>query len=149
MSIGEYCNREMVVVAKTESVSDAIHLMRSQHVGDVVVIDRQGDLAIPIGILTDRDIVLEVLAEGVDLEAIVMGDVMSDELVTVNQTTSLMATIKLMQEKAVRRLPVVDERGGVVGIITVDDLLELIAEQLQGIVSLVAKQQQRERARRK
>jgi len=144
MSIGEYCNRELVIVSRTESVKEAIDLMRSHHVGDVIVVDRQGDLVLPIGILTDRDIVLEILAEGVDLNTINIGDVMNYELVTVAEQSNLMDTIKIMQAKGVRRMPVVDNQGGLVGIITADDILELVAEQLQDIVGLIHQEQKRE-----
>ncbi|MGD9000402.1 MAG: CBS domain-containing protein, partial [Granulosicoccaceae bacterium] len=67
MSAGEYCNREVVVADKAESVREAIRLMRSNHVGDVVVVEQQGDVTVPLGILTDRDIVIEILAEEVEL----------------------------------------------------------------------------------
>ena len=144
MSIGEYCNRELVIVSRTESVKEAIDLMRSHHVGDVIVVDRQGDLVLPIGILTDRDIVLEILAEGVDLNTINIGDVMNYELVTVAEQSNLIDTIKIMQAKGVRRMPVVDNQGGLVGIITADDILELVAEQLQDIVGLIHQEQKRE-----
>lgn len=144
MSIGEYCNRELIIVSRTESVSKAIDLMRNHHVGDVIVVDRQGDVLLPIGILTDRDIVLEILAEGVDLQSINIGDVMSYELVTVSEQTSLLDTITYMQAKGVRRMPVVNEKGSVVGIITADDILELVAEQLQDIVGLLHKEQRQE-----
>ena len=148
MSISEYCNREMVIVSKSESVREAIYLMRKHHVGDVVVIDKQGSHLIPVGILTDRDIVIEILAEGVDLDTVAIGDVMSYELVTVLETTSLMDTIKVMRDKGVRRLPVVNTHGGVVGIVTVDDLLELVTEQLHDMVNLISKEQQREKTLR-
>lgn len=148
MSIGEYCNRELVIVAKDEPVSEAIKLMRSHHVGDVVVVDRQGERLLPIGILTDRDIVLEILAEEVDLNTINIGDVMSYELITVSEQTGLLDTIKRMQQKGVRRMPVVDAQGKLVGIITVDDILEIIAEQLQGLLGLIRQEVKREVRRR-
>ena len=64
MSAGEYCNRDVVVIDRTESVRKAIDLMRTHHVGDVIVVDRANGASKPLGILTDRDIVLEILAEG-------------------------------------------------------------------------------------
>lgn len=144
MSIGEYCNRELVIVSRTESVQEAINLMRTHHVGDVIVVDKQGDLILPVGILTDRDIVLKILAEDVDLNTINIGDVMSHELVTIPEKTTLMDTIKYMQAKGVRRMPVIDGQGSLVGIITTDDVLELVAEQLQDIVSLFHREHKRE-----
>ena len=144
MSAGEYCNREVVVVLKSEPVSEAISLMRSHHVGDVVVVETTATGAKPVGILTDRDIVLEILAEGVDLGAVSIGDVMSYELVTVTEDTKLIDTIKLMRDKGVRRIPVVNQQGELQGLLTVDDILELLAEQLTDIVDLVNKELNRE-----
>jgi len=149
MSAGEYCNREVVVVSKSEPVSEAISLMRSHHVGDVIVVETTAAGTIPVGILTDRDIVLEILAEGVDLEAVSISDVMSYELVTVTEDTKLIDTIKLMRDKGVRRIPVVNQQGGREGLLSVDDLVELLAEQLMDMVGLIRKEQAREsKARR-
>jgi len=144
MSAGEYCNREVVVVLKSEPVSEAISLMRSHHVGDVVVVETTATGTKPVGILTDRDIVLEILAEGVDLGAVNIGDVMSYELVTVTEDTKLIDTIKLMRDKGVRRIPVVNQQGELQGLLTVDDILELLAEQLTDIVDLINKELNRE-----
>ena len=140
MSAGEYCNRDVVVIEKTESVREAINLMRKNHVGDVVVVEMRENASIPLGILTDRDIVIEILAEDVDLDAINVGDVMSYQLVTVNEEVKLLDVIKLMRIKGVRRLPVVNEQGELQGILSVDDLLEIIVEQLSDIVGLVSKE---------
>ncbi len=149
MSAGEYCNREVVVVSKTEPVQEAITLMRTHHVGDVVVVEQREQGAVPVGILTDRDIVLEILAEDVDLTAVTIGDVMSYELVTVTESTALIDTIKLMRQKGVRRIPVVDDTGCLQGLLSVDDLLELLAEQLNDIVVLIGREQNSESQRRK
>ena len=140
MSAGEYCNRNVVVIEKTESVREGINLMRKNHVGDVVVVEMRENTSIPLGILTDRDIVVEILAEDVDLDAVNVGDVMSYQLVTVNEDTKLLDAIKQMRVKGVRRLPVVNESGELQGILSTDDLLELVVEQLSDIVGLVSKE---------
>lgn len=144
MSIAEYCNRDVVIVSKNEPVTEAVKLMRSQHVGDLIVVDQQDDRVLPVGILTDRDIVLEIMAENIDPDTVDVGDVMSYELVTIVDSTPLMDTIKYMRSKGVRRLPVVDQQGDLLGIITADDILELLAEQMQDLAALVAQQQKRE-----
>ena len=149
MSAGEYCNREVVVVSKSEPVSEAISLMRSHHVGDVVVVESTEKGMIPLGILTDRDIVLEILAEGVELDAVSIGDVMSYELTTVTQDTKLIDTIKLMRDDGVRRIPVVNQQGVLEGLLSMDDILELLAEQLTDIVGLINKEQNRESRQRR
>lgn len=149
MSAGEYCNREVVVISKTEPVSEAVSLMRKHHVGDVVVIEQTKQGAIPVGILTDRDIVLEILAEDVDLGSVSIGDVMSYELITVTENATLIDTVKLMRQHGIRRIPVVNDSGILEGLLSVDDLLELLAEQLNDIVALISKEQSSESRRRK
>lgn len=150
MSAGEYANRDVVVVEEQESVRNAVNMMRQHHVGTVVVVGREaGRHPIPRGILSDRDVVLEILAEDVDLDAVAIEDVMSYELVTVSEKADLMDVIEVMREKGVRRVPVVDNRGTLVGILSVDDVLELIAEQLEDLVRLVAREQSHERAHRR
>lgn len=62
MSVGEICNREVVVADKEEDAREAARLMRQYHVGDLVVVERRGEESIPLGVVTDRDLVIEVLA---------------------------------------------------------------------------------------
>lgn len=144
MSVGEFCNREVIVIEKQESVFDAAKLMRHQHVGDVVVIEKQGGHNVPVGMLTDRDIVIEVIAEDVEPASVTIGDIMSQDLLTVGEQDDLLETIKLMRARGIRRMPVVDDEGGLVGILTVDDVLELITEQMSDLVVLVTRERLRE-----
>lgn len=144
MSAGEYCNRDVVIVDKSESIRTAIALMRTHHVGDVVVVHKSDGSCKPTGILTDRDIVMEILAEDVDMDALAVGDVMSYKLETVAEDVELLEAVKVMRTKGIRRLPVVDGKGDLVGILAVDDVLELIAEQLSDLVALIARQRTRE-----
>ena len=148
MSAGEYCNRDVVVIGKEASISEAVNLLRNYHVGDVVVVEKVGGKNHPIGILTDRDIVVEILAKDVDVSSITVGDVMSLKLVTVTEQTSLLDTLESMRQHGIRRLPVVDGTGVLVGIITLDDLLELFAEQITKIASLMKNEQRREQQQR-
>ena len=104
--------------------------MRDHHVGDVIVVEHKENGRIPVGILTDRDILIGLLAEGIDLNAVTAGDVMSSELITVEEYDDILVTIELMQDKGVRRIPVVNREGGLEGILAVDDMIELFAEEL-------------------
>ncbi|MCK5479111.1 MAG: CBS domain-containing protein [Methylococcales bacterium] len=147
MSVGEYCNRDVVIVNKTDSVQEAIGLMRSEHVGTVVVVEQINDSVVPVGVLTDRDVIVEVFAENVDLQSVNVGDVMSIDLVVVNESVDLMAAIKIMRSKGVRRIPVVNDDGALVGILSVDDVLDLLAEQMMDLAKLISKEQSREQAK--
>lgn len=148
MPIGEYCKREVVTTDRHSSVRHAAHLMRSHHVGDLVVVEPyEGDL-VPIGILTDRDLVLAVLAQEVAPEEVTVGDVMSTEPALALESDDLWDTLFRMQSWGVRRLPVVNTADDLQGIITVDDLLELFTEYLHDLVKVVTREQEREVHRR-
>jgi CBS domain-containing protein len=148
MPIGEVCNREVAVIEADTTISEAVKLMRDQHVGDIVVVEQRGPEPVPVGILTDRDIVIEVLAEDVDPQSVSVGDIMSASLLTARESEELIDVIARMRAQGVRRVPVVNERGGLEGILTVDDILELLAEQVNGLAGLVKTEQLRERERR-
>jgi len=148
MKVGEICNREVVVVDREAAILEAAQLMRRHHVGDVVVTEERGGIRVPVGILTDRDIVVELLAEQVPLEAVTVGDAMSSELLTVSEEEEVMDAIQRMRGRGVRRTPVVELSGALAGILAVDDLIDLIAEQLSDLVKLIGNEQQRERQRR-
>ena len=148
MSIGEFCNRDVVIVHKGENAVEAAKLMRQYHVGDVVVVMGKDDKTVPVGILTDRDIVIELVAEQVDPESVSVGEVMSDNLITISESDELLDTIEQMRSKGVRRAPVVSKEGELVGILTLDDLLDFLAEALNGLVLLTGREQYRERETR-
>jgi CBS domain-containing protein len=144
MAVGEICNREVVIVEKTLSVVDAAQLMRKHHVGDLVVVEEKDGRKHPVGIVTDRDIVVEVVAAGVNPDALKVGDIMGPEVATVREGEGLFEALRRMRDKGVRRMPVVDRDGGLVGILTLDDLLSLLAEEMTELAKLVSHERQRE-----
>ena len=144
MPLGEICNREVVFITREGSIRDAIGLMRNHHVGAVVIVDEIQGRRMPVGVLTDRDIVLELLAKDVELGRVSAGDLMSRELLTAREEDDILDTIKRMRSAGVRRLPVIDGKGCLTGIVTVDDLIGLIAEQLTDLTRLIANEQSRE-----
>jgi len=148
MSAGEYCNREIVVVEKSDSVREAAKLMRERHVGDVVVVEKTAEGAKPQGILTDRDIVIELLAKDVDVDSVSIGDIMSTHLVSVNEDTKLLDAINLMRDKSIRRLIVLTETGTLAGLLSVDDILEIVTEQLTSLSKLIVNEIENEQQHR-
>lgn len=149
MSVGEYCNREVVITDRDTSILEAAKLMRHHHVGALIVVDEKNDRKIPVGILTDRDIVVELLAAEIDLDKISVGDAMSYDLITATEDDEITETIEKMRGWGVRRLPVVDHQGTIVGLLAADDMIELIAEQMTNLAKLVSVETIREQARRK
>jgi len=149
-SIGEICSREVVFATRDTTVAAAAKLMRQHHVGCLVVVDAMnGGKRVPVGIVTDRDIVVEVTATDLDPAVITAGDIMDPELVTAREGEGLLESMEIMRYKGVRRLPVVGADGQLTGIVTLSDLLEIIAEQLGELAKAVAREQSRESAVRK
>ena len=144
MAIGEICNREVVVVRAGTSVAGAARLMREHHVGDVVVVHENGGRNEPVGIVTDRDLVVEVMAEGLDPATLTVGEIMGRTLATVKEDTGVFEAIRYMRDSGVRRMPVVDECGGLAGIVSLDDLLELLAEEMMYLSRLTQTEQTKE-----
>ena len=139
MTIGTICNREVITVQRDATVLHASVLMRQHHVGDVVVIENRKNKTVPIGIVTDRDIVVELVATELDCNVITVGDIIITKLIVVKDSAGVFEAIQLMVNKGVRRLPVVDDDGGLVGIITLDDLLLLLSKELATLTKLAAK----------
>ena len=144
MRVGEACNRDVVISDRNDLISDAAKLMRHHHVGDVVVVEERDKKYFPVGILTDRDLVVEILANEIAPETLLVGDVMTFDLIVAKEDESLLEAIKRMRDKGIRRMPVVTNEGTLAGIITMDDLLDLLAEQLADLVAMVDRGQRRE-----
>jgi CBS domain-containing protein len=135
-SIGEYCNREVVFATKNMSIPEAAQLMRQHHVGDLIVVDETDGKRIPVGIVTDRDIVIEIIAKSLDLNDFDVGDIMSPQLVNMQNNETVFDTIRLMRAKGIRRIPVVNQEGSLEGIMTVDDILGILAEEMSELARI-------------
>jgi CBS domain-containing protein len=144
MNVGELCNREVIFAHRDTRLVEAARLMREHHVGSlVVVVDRLSE-RVPVGILTDRDIVVAVIAKELDPRSLTAGEVMSRELFTVREEDRIADALRVMRERGVRRLPVLTRSGALAGIVTIDDLLELVGEELVDFVRTVKSERVRE-----
>jgi CBS domain-containing protein len=148
MKTGEVCNRTVVVVGRETPLGEAARLMREHHVGSLVVVKNTYGRK-PEGIVTDRDMVVEVLAADLDYRTVTVGEIMGDKLVLAKETDDSLDTLKLMRTSGVRRIPVVNDKGDLAGIVTIDDLLEIVAEELEDVVRAVGNEQNREAKRRR
>ncbi len=144
MNAGEVCNREVVYAYRDTSLVEAARLMREHHVGSlVVVVDRLSE-RVPVGMLTDRDIVVAVVAKGLDPGELNAGEVMSTDPVTVREQDGITEVLRLMRGKGVRRVPVVSRSGALAGIVTIDDVLALVAEEMDTFVRTLRSERVRE-----
>lgn len=144
MSIGEFCNREVVFATRTTNIIEAAQLMRRYHVGDLVVVDDVDGQRVPVGMVTDRDIVVEVVAKDCPAETCTVESIMSAQLVSVAEQVGVITTIQLMRTHGIRRIPVVNGKGGLVGIVSVDDMLDLLADELAQLAKVSPREQVRE-----
>ncbi len=144
MPIGEFCNREVVFATRKSSISEAAQLMRQYHVGDLVVVDEVEGRRVPVGIVTDRDIVIEIIAKSLPVTDFTVGDIMGSQLISVQETEGVVETIRLMRANGIRRIPVIKQDGGLVGIMSVEDMLDLLAEELTALAKVAPRGQARE-----
>ena len=145
MLAGEYCNRNVSIIGKDDSIIKAAKLMREHHEGDLIVVESRNGERTPIGILTDRDIVVQVIALDVDMDELSVEDIMSYKLITANENDDLMNTIKRMRINSISRIPVVNQAGGLVGILSIDNILDVITEQLMDIDQIIVNEQSKEK----
>jgi CBS domain-containing protein len=142
MPIGDVCVRDVVVATKEVTVQQAAVLMRRHHVGNlVVVVEGSNSRQVPVGIVTDRDIAVSVVAPALNAAVYTVGDLVARELVTVAEEQGVFEAIQQMRMSGVRRMPVVDRAGGLVGIISVDDLIQLLSDEMNELAKLIAREQ--------
>jgi CBS domain-containing protein len=130
-------------------VLQAAQLMRHKHVGDLVVVGDPQEDRVPLGIVTDRDLVVEVLGNGLDPATTTLGSLMHKPVVIANENEDTTTVVARMREHGVRRVPVVDRQGATVGIITLNDLLRVLVDEADGLLQIMAKGQNHERRSRR
>jgi len=145
MKVGDVCNRVVIFVTQDEPVQRAAELMRKYHVGNLVVTEFGDKDKVPVGVITDRDIVLEVVAKGIDPEDITVGDIISqDPPLVAGEEERIPDILEAMREQGVRRVPVVGAKRDLVGVLALDDLLQMIAIQLGTMADIVGSQRLQE-----
>ena len=137
MSVGRICQREVDLADLDESVQAAAERMHQHTVGVLVILN---DAKQPIGIVTDRDLVIRAVAGGKDPYTTPVGHVMTPEPKTVSEDTPIESALSLMRSGGFRRLPVVDHDGRLVGLVTLDDILMLLAEEFADIGKLLERE---------
>lgn len=141
MPIGDICVRDVVIAGPETTAREAAQLMVKHHVGNLVVAreESSGRVA-PIGIVTDRDIARNVVAEELDPTAFVLGDLVYRDLITVREDQGVFECMQQMRINGIRRMPVVDAKGALVGIISLDDLIQLLAEEMSELSKLIVRE---------
>ncbi len=141
MDAGELCTRKTVIISEDKSVKTAAMLMKQYNVGSLVVVRPLNNHNIPVGIITDRDIILNVIADNKELESIKVHRIMSAPVITVQESTTLYEALMKMRYSGIRRVPVINEKGLLTGILSVDDILDNISKELNEITQIFKKEE--------
>lgn len=138
MSLARFCRKTVAVIQSTQSVAEAAEQLRDRHVGALVVVEEE---LRPVGMLTDRDIVTRVVAERKDATAVLVSDVMSPRPAVAHVDDTLDQTLFTFKKRGVRRLPIVDALGRMVGLVSIDDVLVLLSAELDQTAAAVRENQ--------
>ncbi|HVO46660.1 MAG TPA: CBS domain-containing protein [Steroidobacteraceae bacterium] len=135
MNVGELCGPRVFTVREFDELSTAARLMRERHVGYLVVVEPLplNALVRPVGVITDRDIVVSVVAKDQELRALRVGDVMTRQPVVVSEDASIEQALQKMRAIGIRRIPVVGGAGQLLGVISLDDILDALSKQLADV----------------
>jgi CBS domain-containing protein len=145
MLLKDFCTTDVVFCSRDTTVLEAAQLMRRTHLGDLVVVDDPKDECTPVGLITDRDIVVKVIGNELNLGRTTVGQIMRTPLVTASETEDSSVAISRMRTHGVRRLPVTGREGRLVGIVTLDDLLKRLRSEVDSLIDIVAKEQDQEK----
>jgi CBS domain-containing protein len=133
MHVGHIVTRTVETCAATDSALTLATRMRNAHVGDLVVVEYRDGVAVPVGLVTDRDLVVTVLAEQQDTERVSAAKIMTRALVVVREDADIGVAIEQMRRAGIRRLPVVDASGKLTGIVALDDIIQYLASVLADV----------------
>jgi CBS domain-containing protein len=139
MSVGRICTREVLLADQDETTAEAARRMRSNNVGTLVVIDR--DDRRPLGLITDRDIAMRVVAESKHPDETLVREILTDDPITVVESTPIEDALSKMRSHGRRRVLVTGDDGELVGLLAMDDILELLAEEMAEIGELIEHQE--------
>jgi predicted transcriptional regulator len=148
MSVNTVCNHNVATIQHGAGIVEAAAKMRAEHVGDLIVVEHRAGKLVPIGILTDRDIVVAVVAKGIDPNSVTVGDAMSSELLKINKDNGIEYALREMRRAGVRRAPVVDQADELVAVLSIDDVIDHLAVQLGHIADVIRLEQQSEADKR-
>ena len=145
MRVGDYCKHGVVTVTTTADVTEIAQTMRDEHVGFLVVVEDGDPQRKPQGVVTDRDIVLEVCARDVDPHSVTAADIMSRKPLVVHENDDLNEVVQAMRISGFRRVPVLAQEGALTGVIAMDDAIEVVAGFLGDICGSIRNEQRQER----
>jgi CBS domain-containing protein len=147
LTAGDICTREVVFADRGMMIGEAARLMRTHHVGSLVVVEEKTpERRLVVGMITDRDMATAVVAAERDPKAFRVGDIMSTDVVTAREPDSLLDLLAVMRRRRVRRVPVTGPQGELIGLVTIDDILGVVAEEMRAVAAAIGASQRHENA---
>jgi CBS domain-containing protein len=143
-SLDQLYEKNVVCLNSKSTISEAARLMAENHIGDIVITDETDGAVIPVGIVTDRDLVINSIAKDLDPKIVRLSEVMTKRIVTASEDDDLSSLVKLMTDEGISRLPIVDTVGSLKGILSSKRLFQFFAESLCELSSISVQQQSRE-----
>lgn len=144
MSVGKICTHQVVTVDSAIDAANAASVMRERHVGYLVVTDKDSGGGVPVGVLTDRDIVVRVVAMEIDPHVVSVGDVMTRRPLVAGEDDEIADTLRHMRQRGVRRVPVLGARGNLAGVLSLDDVVDHLRGELADITGSIDREQDAE-----
>lgn len=139
MLLKEFCTNDVVFCSRETTALEAARLMRQKSIGDVIVVDDPDEDLSPVGVVTDRDLAIKVIAAGLDPAKTSVAEIMHTPVVTADEAEDTSVAIARMRYHGVRRLPVTARNGNLVGVVTLDDLLRRLRYEVSSLLELVSK----------
>jgi len=145
MGVGSLCTHRVITVDRGIDVAAAATVMRDNHIGYLIVTDARSGGAAPVGVLTDRDIVIKVMARNLDPHALKVSDVMTPEPLVADYADDIGKTLHRMRALGVRRVPVISPQGNIAGVLSLDDAFDHLVIQMADVAGSIRGQQPTER----
>ena len=145
MSLSELCNKNVVTISAEDTMLYACKLLRNEHVGCLIVTDLYEGNSQPIGIITDRDVVVKVIAPEVNISKVLVKDVMDSKFISANINDDIHVALNLMRKHGIRRIPLINDSGCLEGIVTIDDLFSYLSDELNKLTRAIYMEQSREK----
>ncbi|BCX82430.1 hypothetical protein MIT9_P2016 [Methylomarinovum caldicuralii] len=172
-TVGDICKRDVVTVAPDARALEVAQLMRDEHLRSLIVVETrpyvpeagEGEetaakaagkkgkalaktagesIQVPVGIVTDRDLALRVEGQGLLWEDTLAEEIMTPDPVVARADQDVHAVVEKMREIGARQLPIVDERGHLIGTLSLDDTIAMLSHSLEDVVELLQREIQRE-----
>lgn len=145
MQLKDICTTDVVFCERKMTLVQAAQVMRTRHVGNIVVVDDASDECVPVGMVTDRDIVVKALGNELDTSRVTVDQIMHAPVIVGQANEDVSDAIARMRTHNVRRLPVVGALGKLIGIVALDDLMRLLVNDTSSLLNVIAGEQDRER----